>query len=61
MADEELTIKQVNELDWEDGIYSSSDEEALCRSYEDGWSDLVDALKQRGHTSIMFDPQVLDI
>lgn len=61
MEIEELTIKQLNEIEWEDGIYSSSDESALCRSYEIGWNLLVDALKAKGHTSIMFDPKVLDI
>ena len=57
----ELTISEMLELRWNDGIYTDGDEEHLMQSFELGWDQLISDLKKIGHDKLLFDPARLFI
>jgi hypothetical protein len=57
----ELTISEMLELRWNDGIYTDRDEDHLMQSFELGWDQLISDLKKIGHDKLLFDPERLFI
>jgi len=51
----DLTISEMLELQWNDGLYTDNDEVYLKRGFEEGWRRMTIDLKRVGHDKLIFD------
>ena len=55
----ELTISEMKELDWNDGLHSMNTEKQYIREMERGLEMMKKDLEREGHTNLVFDPMQL--
>ena len=55
----ELTISEINEINWNDGLHSMNTEKQYIREMERGLEMMKKDLERAGHTDLIFDPMKL--